>query len=99
MTDPIITYKNESVLAWLQEKAISGVHIDYVRPDDIAHRHVYGRLPYWLAAFADQVTELTVPRLHREDRDRYENGRMTVQEHDAAGAQLVTYQVRKVARA
>lgn len=94
MSDPVITFTNESVLAWLKEKGIKGHCTEYVRPDDILHRHVYGHLPYWLASYADCVSEVTLPRLDREDRDRFNRGLLTVQEMDAAGAQIVTYRVR-----
>lgn len=93
---PIITFTNESVLAWLSDKGISGEHREYVRPDDILHRQVYGHLPNWLAAYASSVSELTLPRLPRDDRERFNRGELTVQELDAAGAHIVTYQVRRI---
>lgn len=95
-TAPVITFTNESVLAWLSDKGIIGDHRDYVRPEDILHRKVYGHLPNWLAAYADSVSELTLPRLPRDDRERFNRGELTVQELDAAGAHIVTYQVRRI---
>lgn len=95
MSDPVITFTNESVLAWLKDKGIKGDCTEYVRPDDILHRHVYGHLPYWLASYADCVSEVTLPRLDREERDRFNRGLLSVQEMDAAGAQIVTYRVRR----
>lgn len=95
MSDPVITFTNESVLAWLKDKGIKGVCTEYVRPDDILHRHVYGHLPYWLASYADCVSEVTLPRLDRDERDRFNRGLLTVQEMDAAGAQIQTYRVRR----
>lgn len=95
MSDPVITFTNESILAWLKDKGVRGQHTEYVRPDDILHRQVYGHLPYWLASYAECVCEVTLPRLDREDRDRFNRGLMTVQEMDAAGAQVVTYRVRR----
>jgi hypothetical protein len=94
-SSPVITFVNDSVLAWLADKGVTGDRREYVRPDDILHRHVYGHLPYWLAAYADCVSEVTLPKLHRDDRDRFNRGLMTVQEMDAAGAHVVTYRVRK----
>jgi hypothetical protein len=94
-TVPIITFTNESILAWLTEKGIIGERLEYVRPDDILHRHVFGHLPYWLAAYADCLSEVTLPRLDRDDRDRFNRGQLTVQEMDAAGAQVATYRIRK----
>ena len=95
MSDPVITFTNESILAWLQDKGIKGSHTEYVRPEHILHRHVYGHLPYWLASYADCVSEITLPRLDRADRDRVNRGALTVQEMDAAGAEIVTYRVRR----
>lgn len=95
MSDPVITFTNESVLAWLKDKGIKGHCTEYVRPDDILHRHVYGHLPYWLASYADCVSEVTLPRLDRDERDRFNRGLLTVQEMDAAGAQIQTYRVRR----
>ncbi|NBT76623.1 MAG: hypothetical protein EBT15_11805 [Betaproteobacteria bacterium] len=94
-TVPVITFSNESVLAWLSDKGINGDRREYVRPDEILHRHVYGHLPYWLASYADSVSELTMPKLDRDDRERFNRGLMTVQEMDAAGAHIVTYRVRR----
>lgn len=95
MSDPVITFTNESVLAWLKEKGVKGQCTEYVRPDDILHRHVYGHLPYWLASYADCVSEVTLPRLDRDERDRFNRGLLSVQEMDAAGAQIVTYRIRR----
>lgn len=95
MSAAIITFSNESILAWLAEKGVSGDRQDYVRPEDILHRPVYGHLPYWLASYAETVSEVTLPKLPRNDRDRFNRGELTVQEMDAAGAHIVTYRVRK----
>lgn len=95
MSNPVITFSNESVLAWLKDKGVSGEQLGYVRPEDILHRHVYGHLPYWLASYADCVSEVTLPRLDRTERDRFNRGELTVQEMDAAGAEIVTYRIRR----
>lgn len=92
---PLITFNNESVLAWLDSKGIKGDHLEYARPEDVSHRHVYGHLPYWLAMYADRVSEITLPHLARDDRERFNRGELTVQEMDAAGAQIVSYRVRR----
>jgi len=49
-----------------------------------------------MAAFAECVSEVTMPGLDRADRDRFNRGVLSVQEMDAAGAELVTYRVRRV---
>lgn len=90
----IITFNNASVLAWLSENGITGKHYDYITPQDILHRDVYGHIPYWLAAYANTVNEVSIPRLDRKDRDRFRRGKLTVQEMDHAGAHIASYSVR-----
>lgn len=92
----VITFKNPSICAWLEEHGVKGKVLDYVTPQDIVHRNVYGHLPYWLAAYADQVNEVSIPNLTREERDRLNKGQLTVQEIDAGGAYIASYRVRLV---
>lgn len=94
---PLITFKNPAILAWLESQGIKGEYRDYVTPDDVLHRHVYGQLPLWLAAYADRISEVSLPRLSREGRERLKDGLLSTPEMDAAGACVVTYQVRKAA--
>lgn len=95
-SETVIVSRNPSLIDWLKEKGIQGPVLDYVSPHDIAHRHVYGTLPYWLAAFADCVTEVSMPNLDRATRDRFNRGEISTQEMDAVGAELITYRVRTV---
>lgn len=92
----VISSNNPSLIAWLESKGITGDVIEYLTPTNVAHKHVYGHVPYWLAAFADRVSLVHMPFLDRTDRDRFNNGTITVQEMDAAKAHVVTYQVRKI---
>jgi hypothetical protein len=92
----IITFKNPSICAWLEEQGIKGRILDYVTPQDIVHRNVFGHIPYWLAAYAGQVHEVSVPKLSREDRERLNKGQLTVQELDAGGAYIASYRVRLI---
>lgn len=96
MSDALIVTRNESLLAWFKDKGITAPVLDYANPADVAHKHVYGLIPYWMAAYADIVSEVSLPGLDRHDRDRFNRGLLTVQEMDAAGAELATYRVRKV---
>jgi len=91
---PLITFKNPAILAWLEAKGIKGEHRQYVSPQDVLHRHVYGQLPLWLAAYADRISEVSIPKLSREARERLNNGLLSVPEMDDAGAYVATYQVR-----
>lgn len=95
-TEPIITFKNPAIVDWLHHKGIRGKHIDHVTPQDIAHKHVFGHIPMWLAVFADKISEISVPGLTPPERERFNKGQITVQELDAAGAYVATYQVRPV---
>jgi hypothetical protein len=96
MAEPIITFKNPAIVDWLHHKGIKGKYIDYVTPQDIAHKHVFGHIPMWLAVFADKISEISVPGLTPPERERFNKGQITVQELDKAGAYVATYQVRPV---
>ena len=95
MSDIVITFKNRSFLDWLEAKQIHGQHINYATHTDIVHKHVIGHLPTWLAAYAESISEISVPKLSRTDRLRMNDGQLTVAEMDAAGAHLITYKVRR----
>lgn len=95
MSDIIITFKNPSILAWLAAKGIQGDQREYVSHTDVVHRHVIGHLPYWLAAYAESISEVSLPKLTREERRRLNDGLLSVADMDAGGAHLVTYQVRR----
>jgi hypothetical protein len=95
-SDPLIVTRNESLVEWLADKGIRGPVIPYATPDSVVHRNVFGTLPYWVAAFAQTVSEVHMPGLDRADRDRFNRGLLTVQEMDAAGAVINTFQVRRL---
>ena len=92
----VITTQNESYLAWLRAKGIQGENKGRVSHTDIVHRNVIGHLPHWLAAYTDTISEIAVPRLSRYEREQMSKGLLSVADMDAAGAHLVTYQVRRV---
>ena len=91
---PLITFTNPAILAWLEAKGIKGEYKNHVNANDVLHRHVYGRLPLWLAAYAERISEISLPKLTREGRDRFNEGLLSVPEMDAAGAYIATYTVR-----
>lgn len=93
---PLILFKNASIIRWLEAKQIKGELRGHVGPQDVAHRHVFGHVPTWLASFADQISELSLPSLSREGRERFNRGELSIEEMDTAGAHIVTYKVRKV---
>lgn len=96
MSDRVIVTRNESLVAWFKDKGINAPVMEYATGPDVLHKHVYGLVPYWMAAYADCVYEVTMRDLTRTDRERFNRGELTVQEMDAAGAELVTYRVRRV---
>jgi len=96
MSDQVIVSRNASVIAWFQDKGVHGQVIDgQARTEDVLHKNVYGLVPYWMGAYASTVTEISMPRLDRDDRERFNRGELTVQEMDHGGAEMVTYQVRR----
>lgn len=92
----VIVTKNQSLVAWLNDKGVNAPVLEYANPGDVAHKHVYGIVPYWMAAFAECISEVTMPGLDRFARERFNRGDLTIQEMDAAHAELVTYRVRRV---
>lgn len=93
---PLITFSNPTIVDWLESKGIQGERKQYATVEDVLHRHVYGNIPYWLAAYAEKVSEVHLPRLAKADRTRLHEGEMSVSEMDAAGAHVSTYQVRRL---
>ena len=96
MSDSIIVSNNPSLVAWLNDKGVTSPVLSYANPSDVAHKHVYGIVPYWMGAFAECVSEVTMPGLDRLDRDRFNRGELTIQEMDAAGAEIISYRVRRM---
>jgi hypothetical protein len=95
-SNALILSKNPAVVEWLRDKGIVAPVLEHATPLDVAHKHVYGTVPYWLAAFTDCISEVNLPCLDRPSRDRFLRGDITIQEMDAAGAELVTYRVRTI---
>ena len=96
MSDALIVTRNDSLIAWLRHKGITAPVLDYAAPSDVVHKHIYGYVPYWMAAYADVISDVAMHNLERADRDRFNRGQLSVQEMEAAGAELVTYRVRKI---
>lgn len=95
-SENLIVTRNESLKAWLLDNGVDGPCIEVATARDVAHRHIYGVIPYWLASFAETVSQVAMPGLTAADRVRFNNGELTVQEMDAAGAVLERYRVRRV---
>ena len=95
MSEVLITFKNRSLLAWLEAKGIRGNHVSFVSHPDVIHKHVIGHLPLWLAAYAESISEISLPRLSKDDRRLLNDGLLSVADMDAGGAHLVTYNVRR----
>lgn len=92
MTAIIVTRHRGAVL-WLAEQGIPGEVIPHVdSPDQIRGRHVYGILPYHLAAEASLISVIDMPGLRPDQR----GVDLEPEKMDDAGAVLRTYQVRVV---
>jgi hypothetical protein len=95
MSNVIITFKNRALIAWLESKGIRGDLRSYVSHPDVVHKHIIGHLPLWLAAYAESISEISLPRLTKDERQRLNDGLLSVADMDAGGAHLVTYNVRR----
>jgi len=91
----IIVTRHAAAVEWLRRRGITGKVIAQAAPKDVAGQDVIGVLPYWLGSLANSVTEISMPNLTLEKRQKNASGDMTPEEMDAAGAALVKYSVRK----
>lgn len=89
----VICTRHAGLLLWLKEHGIEGkVITNNATIEDVKGNHVFGILPLWLAAEAEDVTEVSMPDLPFEMRGKeYSPAQM-----DIWGAHMVTYIVRKL---
>lgn len=88
----LIVTRHAGMLDWLAKNGITGQVISHAKPEDVKGRQVIGTLPFYLAAMANSVTVVDLPRLRPEQR----GVDLTPEEMDAAGASLKTYIVKEV---
>lgn len=90
----IIVTRHAPLVQWLAAHGITGPVLAHVKPEDVAGKDVFGVLPMWLAAFANSITEVSMPALPLEARARVGGGDYTTAEMDAWGATMHRYVVR-----
>ena len=91
--DTIICTRHAGLVAWLAARGITGEVISHVTsPDQVAGRVVYGVLPLHLAAEAEEVVVVDMPRLPAELR----GVDLTPEQMDKAGATLARYRVERL---
>jgi len=88
----VIIARHAGLVEWFRRNGITGKVVSHATPSDIEGKHVYGMLPFNLAAQAASVTVVDMPRLTLEQRGK----ELTPEEMDIAGASLTTYVVKKV---
>ena len=89
----LIVTRHATLVEWLKLHGVTGEVMAQVTPEDVQGKHVYGILPFWLAAKADVVTEVSMPGLPLEARSRVNGGDFTVQQMDEWGAEMRHFKV------
>ena len=91
----LIVTRHKTLVEWLAAHGIEGRVIAQATLEDVAGMDVYGILPLWLAAEANSITEVSMPGLPLEARQRMNGGDFTVEEMDKWGAEMHRFVVRK----
>jgi len=91
--DTVIVTRHGAAVEWLRRKGITGKVIAQATLEDVKGKDVIGVLPYWLGSLANSVTEISMPNLTLEQRQKNAQGDMSPEEMDEAGAKLVRYVV------
>lgn len=82
----IIVTRHAPLVQWLKNHGIEGEVIAQATPETVHGKGVYGILPMWLAAYANSVTEVSMPELPLEARSKVNGGDFTVEQMDSWGA-------------
>lgn len=91
-TDIIVT-RHAGMVEWLRRSGIEAPVIERAQIKDIIGKRVFGVIPLRLAAFADSVVGVDMPRMSSMQID---NGvDMTADEMIDAGATMIEYKVTK----
>lgn len=96
MTDTVVVTRHASLVAYLREIGMIGVHariIAHATEADVLDQRVIGVLPMHLAALAASVTEVPLA-LTAEDRQAMTAGDLTIERVREIAGIPVTYQVR-----
>lgn len=101
----IIITRHTTLVEWLSRQGITGKvyeqvvaerepeHPNEIHLRDLAGAHIIGILPFWIAASGiAYISEVAMPKLPLEARKRMYAGDFTLEEMDAWGASLITYE-------
>lgn len=83
----IIITRHAGLVEWLRRRGIVGKVVEHATPENVKQKFVYGVLPMHLAALAEGVVVVDMPRLTPEQRGKD----LTPEEMDNAGATMVQY--------
>ena len=87
----LIVTRHAPLVEWLRLHGIEGQVIAQATVEDVKDKNVYGILPLWLAAEANSVTEVSMPKLPLEARAKVNGGDFTIEQMDEWGAELKTF--------
>ena len=89
---PLIVTRHAGVVAWLESRGITGEVVAHATGDDVLGRVIIGVLPLSLAAQADEVWSIDLPRLPFELRGKERSSAQM----DEAGACIEKYRVARI---
>jgi putative CRISPR-associated protein (TIGR02620 family) len=87
--ETVIVTRHSALVEWLNGQGITGEVISHATPGQVEGKHVYGALPFHLAAMAASVTVVDLPNLPEGKRGH----ELTAAEMEECGACLATYTV------
>ena len=97
--ETVIVSRHEATVRYLRENGIAPAEcavIEHASADDVCGRHVIGNLPLALAALADRVTTVPLPRPRRDAQGRMEE--LTIDQVRAGAGEPETYRVERLSR-
>jgi len=92
----IVVTRHKALYKYLVEKGIvphGTPCFTFATPPDVAGKHVYGILPFWLASKADKYTEIQM-RIPKDKTGK----ELTLEELRFLAVRPVTYVVREIAQ-
>lgn len=91
MSEIVIISRHVGAVEWLRRQGIEGDVIPHATAEQVRGRTVIGALPLHLAAEAESIGSIDLPRLTPEQRGQD----LTPEQMDAAGASIAWYVVRR----
>lgn len=59
----VIVTHHQGLVDWLNEQGYNGNVINHATPQDVLGKHVIGKLPMYMAAIAQSITQVHIPNL------------------------------------